>query len=64
VAFGPNEVFNSLTGITITNLPFSTTVQTLSGDQTKLFRYNASAGAIVIWRQAARSSTRNKPSWG
>jgi alpha-tubulin suppressor-like RCC1 family protein len=49
VAFGPTEVFNTLNGSVLTNLPFSTTVQTLSGDQKKLLRYNASASSLVIY---------------
>ncbi len=53
VAFGPNEVFNAQTGISITNLPFSTTVQALSGDQKKLFRYNPSGSSLVIYDMAS-----------
>jgi len=53
VAFGPNEVFNAQSGILITNLPFSTTVQTLSGDQKKLVRYNAAAASVVIYDMAS-----------
>ncbi len=53
VVFGPNEVFNAQTGILITNLPFSTTVQTLSGDQKKLFRYNSAMTNIVIYDMAS-----------
>ena len=49
VAFGPTEVYNTLNGTILTNLPFSATVQSLSGDQTKLFRYNASATNLVIY---------------
>jgi alpha-tubulin suppressor-like RCC1 family protein len=49
VAFGLTEVFNTLNGTTLTNLPFSTTVQSLSGDQKKLFRYNASTTSVVIY---------------
>lgn len=49
VAFGPTEVYNTQNGNTLTNLPFSTTVQTLSGDQTKLFRYNPATTNVVIY---------------
>ena len=56
VAFGPNEVYNAQTGIVITNLPFSTTVQTLSGDQKKLFRYNSANTNIVIYDMAGIAS--------
>jgi len=52
VAFGPTEVFNAQTGITITNFPFSATVQTLSGDQTRLFRYNPTTASVVIYNMA------------
>jgi alpha-tubulin suppressor-like RCC1 family protein len=52
VAFGPTEVFNTQNGATLTNLSFSTTVQTLSGDQKKLFRYNASTTSLVIYDMA------------
>jgi hypothetical protein len=53
VAFGPTEVFNAQTGIVITNLPFAATVQSLSGDQTKLFRYNSSISGIVIYAMSS-----------
>jgi len=56
LAFGPNEVFNAQTGILITNLPFSTTVQTLSGDQKKLFRYNSAITNLVIYDMASIAS--------
>ncbi len=56
VAFGPTEVFNAQTGISITNLPFSTTVQSLSGDQKKLFRYNSSTASVVIYDMAGIAS--------
>lgn len=56
IAFGPTEVFNTANGSTITNLPFSTTVQTLSGDQKKLFRYQASTTSIVIYDMASIAS--------
>ncbi|GEM_PF-1833914 len=49
VAFGPNQVFNAQTGMLITNLPFSTTVQTLSGDQKKLFRYRTSTSDLFVY---------------
>jgi hypothetical protein len=56
VAFGPTEVFNTQTGITITNLPFASTVQSLSGDQTELFRCNSSTGGVVIYDMASIAS--------
>ncbi len=49
VAFGPTEVYNTLNGTILTNLPFAATVQTLSGDQTELFRYNASTSSLIIY---------------
>jgi DNA-binding beta-propeller fold protein YncE len=56
IAFGPTEVFNTQTGATITNLPFSTTIQTLSGDQKMLFRYNASITSMVVYDMAGIAS--------
>jgi len=56
VAFGPTQVFNAQTGISITNLPFSTTVLSLSGDQKKLFRYNSSSASIVVYDMASIAS--------
>ena len=56
VAFGPTKVFNAQTGISITNLPFSATVQSLSGDQKKLFRYNSSTASIVIYDMTSIAS--------
>jgi hypothetical protein len=52
VAFGPTEIFNTANGTTITNLPFSSTVQVVSGDQKKLFRYHAAATSLVIFDMA------------
>src|SRR5204863_2745000 len=40
----------------LTNLSFSTSVQTLSGDQKKLFRYQASTASIVIYDMASIAS--------
>jgi alpha-tubulin suppressor-like RCC1 family protein len=56
VAFGPNEVYKSQTGSLLTNLPFSTTVQALSGDQQKLFRYNSTATNLVVYAMAGIAS--------
>src|SRR2546429_6494092 len=56
IAFGPTEVFNTVNGNTLTNLSFSTSVQTLSGDQKKLFRYQASTASIVIYDMASIAS--------
>ena len=53
IAFGPTQVFNTQNGATLTNLPFATTVQTLSGDQKKLFRYNRSATNLVVYDMAS-----------
>src|ERR1035437_2214608 len=53
IAFGPTEVFNTQTAATLTNFSFSTTVQTLSGDQKKLFRYNSAATNVVIYDMAS-----------
>jgi hypothetical protein len=56
IAFGPTEVFNTVNGNTLTNLSFSTTVQTLSGDQKNLFRYRASTASVVIYDMATIAS--------
>lgn len=49
IAFGPTEIFNTVNGSTLTNLPFSSTVVCLSGDQRRLFRYHATATNLVIY---------------
>jgi alpha-tubulin suppressor-like RCC1 family protein len=49
IAFGPTEVFDTRTGAVILNLSSSATVQTVSGDQTELFRYNATTTNLVIY---------------
>ena len=56
VAFGPTQVFNAQSGIAITNLPFSTTVQGLSGDQKKLFRWNSATTSMVIYDMSTIAS--------
>jgi hypothetical protein len=56
IAFGPTEVFNTQNGTILTNLPFSATIQALSGDQTKLFRYNASTSDLVIYAMSTIAS--------
>src|SRR6266849_3333676 len=53
LAFGPTQVFNAQNGTVLTNLPFSTTVQTLSGDQKKLFRYRASTSDLFVYDMSA-----------
>jgi uncharacterized delta-60 repeat protein len=52
VAFSPTEVLQTQTGNVITNLPFPSTVQTLSGDQSRLFRYDAAGTNIVIYNMS------------
>ena len=52
IAFGPTQVFDSGSGATLTNLPFSTTIQCLSGDQKQLFRYDPSTTNLVIYDMA------------
>ena len=49
LAFGLTGVFNAQNGATLTNLSFSTTVQTLSGDQKKLFRYRVSTSDLFVY---------------
>jgi hypothetical protein len=56
IAFGPTEVFNTQTAATLTNFSFSTTIQTLSGDQKKLFRYNSATTSVVIYDMASIAS--------
>ena len=56
LAFGPTEVFNTVNGNTLTNLSFSTTVMSLSGDQKKLFRYNTGTASVVIYDMATIAS--------
>lgn len=56
IAFGPTEVFNTVNGNTIATLPFSTTVMALSGDQRKLFRYQAGSASVVIYDMASIAS--------
>lgn len=56
VAFGPTEVFNAQTGLTITNLPFPTAVQALSGDQSTLFRYDSTSSSVVLYNMATIAS--------
>jgi len=56
IACGPTEVFNTQTAAILTNFSFSTTVQTLSGDQKKLFRYNSANTTVVIYDMASIAS--------
>jgi len=49
LAFGPTQVYNSQNGMALTNLSFATTVQTLSGDQKKLFRYRTSTSDLFVY---------------
>jgi hypothetical protein len=53
IALGPTQVFNTQNGLSITNLSFSTTVQALSGDQKKLFRYNGPIATLYIYDMAS-----------
>jgi hypothetical protein len=53
VAFGPTEVFNTRTGNVMTNLPFAATVQTLSGDQKRLFCYDSAGSDVVVYDLSA-----------
>ncbi|MGC3956415.1 MAG: immunoglobulin domain-containing protein [Verrucomicrobiota bacterium] len=53
LAFGPTKVFNAGNGIALTNFTASTTVQTLSGDQKRLFRYLTSGSQLVVYDMAA-----------
>lgn len=49
IAFGPTGVFHTSNGLPLTNFPFTATVQTLSGDQKRLFRYHAAEASVVIY---------------
>ena len=49
IAFGSTGIYKSQGGTLLTNLPFASSVQTLSGDQQKLFRYNAGDGTLVVY---------------
>ncbi len=53
LAFGPTKVFNAQNGLLLTNFSLSTTVQCLSGDQRRLFRYRASTSDLFIHDMAA-----------
>ncbi|MGA2247905.1 MAG: hypothetical protein ABSH48_23205, partial [Verrucomicrobiota bacterium] len=53
LAFGPTEVFATANGSPLTNFPFSSTVQVLSGDQTRLFRYQRSPSSMLIYDMSA-----------
>lgn len=48
LAFGPTKVFNSQNGIALTNFSLSTTVQCLSGDQRRLFRYRPDTSDLFV----------------
>jgi hypothetical protein len=47
LAFGASEVYDAGTGSPVCALPFSTTVMAVSGDQEKLFLFNAATGTIA-----------------
>jgi hypothetical protein len=49
LAFGPTEVFATTNGSQLTNFPFSATVQVLSGDQSRLFRYQSNTSSLLIY---------------
>ena len=49
LAFGPTEVFATTNGSQLTNFPFSSTVQVLSGDQSRLFRYQSNTSSLLIY---------------
>ncbi|MGA2867150.1 MAG: immunoglobulin domain-containing protein [Verrucomicrobiota bacterium] len=49
LAFGPTAVFKTQDGTLLTNLPFASTVQTVSGNQQKLFRYNSGDGTLAVY---------------
>ena len=48
-AFGPTEVFDTKLGTNLLSLPFSATVQAVSGNQQELFRFNAATTNLVVY---------------
>ncbi len=67
LAFGPTEIFNTQTSAIITNFPFSSTIQTLSGDQQRLFRwsYGVTGTNLMIFDMASTASvSRAVVDWG
>ena len=52
LAFGPTKVFNSLSGVVLTNFSLSTSVQGLSGDQKRLFRYRKDTSELFVFDMA------------
>jgi hypothetical protein len=52
IAFGSSRVFLSATALQLITLDFSSTVQSLSGNQQSLFRYRASPSELVIYQLA------------
>jgi len=48
LAFGEDEVFDARTGAAVYTLPVSSTVMSVSGDQTKAFVFDGSQGRIVV----------------
>lgn len=53
LALGPTTVFNAQNGSMLTNFSFSTTIQSLSGDQTRLFRYRKETSELFIYDMAS-----------
>ena len=52
VAFGSTKVFDTPTAETLYTFPWASVVQALSGDQRKLFRYQAVSGDLFIYDMA------------
>lgn len=52
LAFSESKVFNSANGRVLTNLPFSSTVMAVAGNQEKLFAYNPVAKRLEVLRLA------------
>ena len=48
LAFGPTKIFSTQTGAALTNFNTSTTVQCLSPDQTRLFRYAPNTSDLFV----------------
>src|SRR4030095_14335021 len=48
LAFGATEVYNPPTGVSISTLPFTTTVSAISGDQAKAFLSDPITGSLTV----------------
>jgi hypothetical protein len=56
VAFGDTKLFNTQNGTALTNFSFATAVQSLSGDQRRLFRYRADVSDLYVYDMSQLAS--------